>query len=137
MKGRRGGGLSFRVGLNRRDPRINLATPIFFSRSCGESLYTRMSESWPCASLRLSEKESGRKDSKINKNLSWSSSSLPLHPSRCFSFFFEAAVCEECQKFRVSSFCITFCQVFLLPLPHHHRHLLPTLQIGLGWETDV
>ncbi len=62
-------GYPFWVWLNRTHPRINLAMPISLSRPCTESLYTRMSELWPCASLHLPERGKGEKAANKQKRV--------------------------------------------------------------------
>lgn len=62
-------GYPFWVQLNRTDPRIHLAMPISLSRPCAESLYTRMSELWPRASLHLPERGKGEKAASKQKRI--------------------------------------------------------------------
>lgn len=62
-------GYPFWVRLNRTDPRIHLAVPIFLSRPCTESVYTRMSELWPRASLHLPERGKGEKAANKQKHV--------------------------------------------------------------------
>ena len=62
-------GYPFWVWLNRAHPRINLAMPISLSQPCTESLYTRMSELWPCASLHLPERGKGEKAANKQKRV--------------------------------------------------------------------
>lgn len=63
------GGYPFWVWLNRTDSRINLAMLNSLSRPCTESLYTRMSELWPCASLHLPERGKGEKAANKQKRV--------------------------------------------------------------------
>lgn len=62
-------GYPFWVQLNRTDPGIHLAMPISLSRPCAESLYTRMSELWPRASLHLPERGKGEKAASKQKRI--------------------------------------------------------------------
>lgn len=92
----------FPAWLNRTDPRINLAIPISLSGPCTESLYTRMSELWPCASLRLPERGEGEKAANKQKNASWSCFSLPLHPTH------SEAAAQRMSKIQSVLFLYTF-----------------------------